>query len=333
MIVRNGPKKPHFPRALIHPLGPLFRHLPLSLRRHLLFMRAFGKWGNFRNPRTFREKAQWRTINDRRACLTFAQDKLAVKEYARQVASEIGEPIRIPETLWVGRDIRELEALAHRLPARWVLKPNHSAGRYALIDDAEQPVDWVKLRTLGDTWIQRDEEELVMGHWAYGQARHLLIAEERIGAGVTAPNDFKVSSFDGTPGYFFWADRSQEEAKYAFFSPDGTPFSWGDPGELRSNAEATAVLPPEALRQRMLRIAAAAAAPFDWMRVDFYVEGGDVWFGELTLYGAGGLYVIDDANNERFGARWKLPDLTAPDPRQHEWRERLQGVPKGTLNR
>ena len=333
MIVRNGPKKPNFPRTLIHPLGPLFRHLPLSLRRHLLFMRAFGKWGNFRNPRTFREKAQWRTINDRRARLSFAQDKLAVKEYARQVASEIGESIRIPETLWVGRDIRELEAIAHRLPARWVLKPNHSAGRYALIDDAEQPVDWVKLRTLGDTWIQRDEEELVMGHWAYGQARHLLIAEERIGAGATAPNDFKVSSFDGTPGYFFWADRSQEVAKYAFFSPDGTPFSWGDPGELRANAEATAVLPPEALRQRMLRIAAAAAAPFDWMRVDFYVEGGDVWFGELTLYGAGGLYVIDDANNERFGARWKLPDLTAPDPRQHEWRERLQGVPKGTLNR
>jgi hypothetical protein len=296
-------------------------------------MREFGKWGNFRRPRTFREKAQWRTINDRRARLSFAQDKLAAKEYLRRVSAEINQPIRIPETLWVGRDIRELEALAHRLPARWVLKPNHSAGRFALIDSAVEPVDWTGLRKLGDAWIQRDEEELVMGHWAYGQARHLLIAEERVGAGAAAPNDFKVSSFGGVPGYYFWADRSQAEAQYAFFTPDGTPFSWGDPGELRSNAAAQAVLPVEALRQRMLKIASAAAAPFDWLRVDFYVEGGEVWFGELTLYGAGGLYVIDAANNARFGALWNLPDLTAPDPREAEWRALLEGTPKGTLQR
>ena len=333
MLVRTGPRKPRLPLALIHPLGPLFRYLPLSLRRHLLFMREFGKWGNFRRPRTFREKAQWRTINDRRARLSFAQDKLAAKEYLRRVSAEINQPIRIPETLWVGRDIRELEALAHTLPARWVLKPNHSAGRFALIDAAVEPVDWIRLRKLGDAWIQRDEEELVMGHWAYGQARHLLIAEERVGAGAAAPNDFKVSSFGGVPGYYFWADRSQAEAQYAFFTPDGTPFSWGDPGELRSNAAAQAVLPVEALRQRMLKIASAAAAPFDWLRVDFYVEGGEVWFGELTLYGAGGLYVIDAANNARFGALWNLPDLTAPDPREAEWRALLEGTPKGTLQR
>lgn len=331
MIVRSGPTTPRFPIALIHPLGPLFRHLPLSLRRHLLFLRAFGKWGNFRHPRTFREKAQWRTINDRRARLTFAQDKLAAKEYLRRVAKEIGEPLRMPETLWVGRDVRELEALAHRLPERWVLKPNHSAGRIALMDAAEGPVDWARLLKLGQAWVQRDEEELVMGHWAYGQARHLLVAEERIGASPAAPNDFKVSLFDGAPGYFFWADRSHAESKYAFFTPEGTPFNWGDPGELRTNAAAAAVLPEESLRQRMLRIASVAAAPFDWIRVDFYVEDGDIWFGELTLYGAGGLYVIDDTNNARFGALWKLPDLNAPDPRETEWRALLESVPKGTL--
>ena len=83
----------------------------------------------------------------------------------------------------------------------------------------------------------------------------------------------------------------------------------------------------------MLKIAAAASAPFDWMRVDFYVHASEVWFGELTLYGAGGLYVIDDENNQRFGALWGLPDLDAPDPREAEWRELLQGVPKGTLQR
>ena len=81
----------------------------------------------------------------------------------------------------------------------------------------------------------------------------------------------------------------------------------------------------------MLRIASSIAAPFDWIRVDFYVDDEMLWFGELTLYGAGGLYVIDQENNERFGALWSLPDLSAPDPREAEWRALLAGTPKGTL--
>ena len=333
MIVSNGPTRPTYPLAIIHPLGPLFRHLPLSLRRHLLFLRAFGRWGNFRSPRTFREKAQWRTINDRRVRLSFAQDKLAAKEYLRRVAEALGEPMRIPETYWVGTNIEQLRELSDRLPARWVLKPNHSAGRYALIDSEAHAIDWEVLRALGREWVKHDEEERVMGHWAYGQARHLLVAEERIGRGDRAPNDVKVSCFDGVPHYFFWADRSEPPARYAFFNPDGTQFSWGDPGELRTNAAAREKIPTDPVRERMLKIAAAASAPFDWMRVDFYVHESEVWFGELTLYGAGGLYVIDDENNQRFGALWKLPNLEAPDPREAEWRELLQGEPNGTLQR
>ena len=260
------------------------------------------------------------------------QDKLAAKEYARTIAATLNEPLRIPETYWVGTDLRELQALASRLPDRWVLKPNHSAGRYRLINAPLSPAEWEELIRTCSHWVERDEEELVMGHWAYGQARHLLIAEERVGTGVEAPNDFKVSAFDGVPGYYFWADRSQAEARYAFFFPDGTPFIWGDPGELSSSAAAIAVLPAEALRMRMLKIASAGAAPFDWIRIDFYAEAGEVWFGELTLYGAGGLYVTEDLNNERFGALWQLPDLNAPDPREREWRALLEGTPKGTLS-
>ena len=331
MIRAEGPKKPRYPLALIHPLGPLFRHLPLSLRRHLLFFRAFGKWGNFRNPRTFREKAQWRTINDRRPRLSFAQDKLAAKEYARTIAATLNEPLRIPETYWVGTDLRELQSLAHKLPSRWVLKPNHSAGRYRLVDAPLSPAQWEELIRTCSAWVERDEEELVMGHWAYGQARHLLIAEERVGDGAHAPNDFKVACFDGRPGYYFWANRETVPPHYSFFTPDGRRLPWAEPTDDEYNDHADETRFPERLRERMLHIASAIAVPFDWIRVDFYVDSETLWFGELTLYGAGGLYAIDRENSERFGALWKLPDLTAPDPREAEWRALLAVTPKGTL--
>jgi hypothetical protein len=331
MILHDGPKQPRYPLALIHPLGPLFRHLPLSLRRHLLFLRAIAAWGNFRNPRTFQEKTQWRIINDRRPLLAFTQDKLAAKEYLNGIAIDIGERISIPETYWVGTDVRELEALSDRLPPRWVLKPNHSAGRSVLVDTTAEPIDWARLRVLGEAWIERDEEEMAMGHWAYGQARHLLIAEERIGTGAGSPSDLKFACLDGVPQYFFWADRSDNRVRYAFFDREGEPFRFGDWRELQAGEALKAVLPPKAMRDTMARIIAVAAVPFDAIRVDFYHQDGVTWFGELTSYPASGLYAIDVANNERFGALWQLPNLSAPDPREAEWRALLTGTPKGTL--
>ncbi len=47
MRLLNGPRVPGYPLRLIHPLGPLFKHLPLALRRHLLYLRAYKRWGNF----------------------------------------------------------------------------------------------------------------------------------------------------------------------------------------------------------------------------------------------------------------------------------------------
>ena len=77
----DGPARPTYPTAFVHPLGPLFRHLPIALRRHLLFFRAHKKWGNFNAPKTWREKMQWRILNDRRTILSVACDKLAQKDF------------------------------------------------------------------------------------------------------------------------------------------------------------------------------------------------------------------------------------------------------------
>ena len=118
---------------------------------------------------------QWRIINDRRPIMSWAADKLSQKAYVRSELERGGlnSVMRLPEVYWVGTDIRELQAIAHRLPARWALKPNHSSGRFKLFDTRVRPIDWDDLVKLGDSWIQRYEEELVFGHWAYGQARHV----------------------------------------------------------------------------------------------------------------------------------------------------------------
>ena len=331
----DGPRYPRYPLALIHPLGPLFRHLPLSLRRHLLYLRTYRRWGNFRNPRLVGEKTQWRIINDRRPILAFCQDKLAAKRYAQRELerAKLVDTVSFPSTLWVGTDVRELRAIAERLPKRWVLKPNHSSGRFRVLDSEAEPIDWDELVAAGDRWMQRDEEDRTFGHWAYSQARHLLIAEERVGSGSESPLSLCVHTNNGVTAHYFWFDRTRTPTLYACFRADGTWFRWRPDSDPTIEDPRDLPILDKHEREQLLDASHAIGAPFDKIRVDYLYDNGTLWFGELTAYQTSGLFPVSDANDRWHGEMWSLPDLTAPDPREAEWRALLEGTPKGTLQR
>ena len=328
---KRGPSLPSFPRSIIHPLGPIFRYLPLSLRRHLLYVNTFRRWGNFRIPVKWTEKMQWRIINDRRHIMSWTADKLAQKAYVR---SELGQRglnsvMRLPEVYWVGTNIRALQSIAHQLPPRWALKPNHSSGRFKLFDTGVRPIDWDELVKLGDEWVQRDEEELVMGHWAYGQARHVLIAEERVGAGSEPEAEVKGWTFSGAVHTFtLFHTLSRRNANY------GRGYERVFTGHERE-LPATATTPfddiPAPLRDQMCAAMEALAAPFDHVRVDCFVDDGVVWFNELSTYPRGGLGQMRPEMERARGDRWELPALSASDPRETEWRALLGPLPRGSL--
>jgi hypothetical protein len=335
MIMRNGPKKPRFPLALIHPLGPLFRRLPLSLRRHLLYLRAHKRWGSFRNPRLWTEKMQWRVINDRRALLAVASDKLASKALVAQIAKTLGLEIRIPATLWVGTDVRELQAIADQLPTRWVLKPNSSSGRVRMIDRAITPVEWNELVQVGTEWMQEDEEAGALGHWGYGQARRLLITEERVGTGDAPPTDLRTQIFSGRAYRFDWSSGyGTPRHRVACYAEDlATRFYSGEAVEIPMSEHTFIDEMTEQQRASIRTFMNTIGRGTDYLRIDGYFEGGQYWFGELTAYTEGGLGIFSRPLDEAAGDIWNLPDPTSPDLREAEWRALLEGTPKGTLQR
>ena len=335
MIMRDGPKRPRYPLALIHPLGPLFRRLPLSLRRHLLYLRAHKRWGNFRNPRLWTEKMQWRVVNDRRALLAVASDKLASKALVAQIAKTLGLEILIPATLWVGTDVRELQAIAHQLPARWVLKPNSSSGRVRMIDSALAPIDWTELIHIGTRWMSGDEESDALGHWGYSHARRLLIAEERVGLGESPPTDLRTQVFSGSAHRFDWSSGyGTPHHRVACYAEDlRTRFFTGQPVELPRGEHTLIDEMTEQQRTSIRTFMSTIGSGTDYLRIDGYFEGGQYWFGELTAYTEAGLGLFSQHLDQAAGDIWQLPDLTAPDPREPEWRALLAGTPKGTLQK
>ena len=65
---------------------------------------------------------------------------------------------------------------------------------------------------------------------------------------------------------------------------------------------------PEQLPQ-MLKISSDLAAPFSHVRVDLYLIGRKIYFGEMTFFHNGGFsYFKPEKYDEIVGSWWMLPD-------------------------
>jgi hypothetical protein len=275
--------------------------LPGSLSRRALFFQRHHTFASVNNPVTFNEKVHWRILKDRREILAWTCDKLAMKDYASKVEGAMDHGLRIPRTLWSGTDVRELEKV--ELPDRWVLKPNHRSG---LVFFGRGAPDVPALRKTVENWL-RPAEGADLHEWAYLKARPLLIAEEMIGGGDSPPGDYKFYVFSGEVATAnVHADRFGDHTE-RWYLPDWTPLDV----TLGENIQLSPVVPtPPGTYEKMTTIAVALAGSYDFIRVDLYSVGEDVFFGELSPYPSSGLERFRPVSFDRqLGEKWKLPVL------------------------
>ncbi|HJT94298.1 MAG TPA: ATP-grasp fold amidoligase family protein [Mycobacterium sp.] len=278
--------------------------LPVPLLRHAFHLTMIHKPGNFRQPRTFNEKVNWRILYDRRDRIVAACDKLRMKEMAR--AAYPGAQLRIPATYWSGTDLRAAPDLTDLPP--WVLKPNHSSG-HALFGPDPQTDVAALLKQTRDWWKRTPLE---LGEWGYGQARPLLLLEECIPTpDGNPPPDYKFFVFDGRVELIQVNRGRFDDQTATFLDADWNrlPVRW------RIRPVADEPRPPEL--EAMLEIASTLGSAWDFIRVDLYAVDGDVWFGEYTPYPGGGLlrYRPPQFDVEQ-GRHWQLPALDQVRPGQ-----------------
>lgn len=275
------------------------RAVPRGLRHHIEFIQKHGRpaYLPWSKPTSFMGKVVWRIHNDRRDLIRPLGDKLAMKD----IAAAAG--VATPETLWSGTDPDELAEASVSFGRPWVLKPNHASQTVRFYDG---PISAEEAQRVAGPWVH---PEMVFGtahgEWAYSQARKLIVAEEALGPeGVDLP-DFRMFTFDGKPVVCgvdsgkFGPSRS-----YSFFRlPD-----W----ELM---DVTGLAPPRDMPAPpelplMLDAASRVGAPYDFVRVDLYARGGQVWLGELTPYPGIGLVRYEPQSfDDWLGSQWKLPEV------------------------
>ncbi len=261
---------------------------------------AMGRTLSLENPVTFNEKLQWLKLHDRRPEYTVMADKLAVRQYITQT---LGEAYLIPLLgVWDDPDDIDFDLL----PDQFVLKCNHNSGLGMCICKDKSKLDIPKVREalrkgLQEDYYQKNRE------WVYKDIPRKIICEKFMTNGGRELDDYKIHNFNGEAKFILVCrDRfSDTGLTEDFFTPQWEHM----PIKRPKLANASQPIPkPEQLEQ-MLEFSKILSKDIPFVRTDFYVIEGKIYFGEITFFPASGMAEFEPPVwDAKFGSWLELPE-------------------------
>ncbi len=276
------------PEIRLSPTGRVLRAVVDALvylthpRLVVTFRHYLGYWPRPALPLRYHEKYLWRKIFDHDPRQAELADKLAAKAYVRRHWPDI----RVPALYWEGDDPEKIPE--EILAGDCAIKANHGSGMNVLVRNGA--IDRAELRARARRWLRR---RFGRRHheWAYGRIPPRLFAEQLlVDDGVPASPSYKANVAGGECIYVyaFYTPAPGVEME-AVFDRNGR----ARPVLMDSGETGIAIEPPAQLDE-MIRTAERMATGFDFLRVDLYAIGGEIWFSEFTFYGAAGYAWVDD---------------------------------------
>lgn len=229
------------------------------------------------NPRTFQEKLIWLQFYGKSNWLKpKCSDKLGLHEYALEM---VGKDICVPV-------IREYESLADilldELPNEFILKTNHGSGQFVICKD-KKGFDLEGAKKKLASWLS-------MPYGVKSCEPHYLYIKRRCYAETLLKNrncdpvdNYKLFCFNGKPKLIqMECDLRTPNERFHFYDMDLklTDICRTDHPSKPHLAKFD-VLPTRL--DLMKSYAEKLAAPFKFVRVDFYEVNGEVYLGEMTF--------------------------------------------------
>lgn len=277
----------------------LVKKMPWSYQDRIYYFHTFRKLPNIRQPKLFNEKILYRKIiMGDYARYGHLSDKLLVRDY---IAREIGEDYLIP---LLHETDDPITLLSLKSLKNTVIKPNHASGMVEMI--LQEP-DCIQKQLLVDRcndWLKRDfSHEAREIHYRYIKPR--ILVEQYIGDGKFGAVDYKFHMFNKKDGNFEYVlqviyNRNGNEPLSMNFYVNNLQETFHkirDTG-LDISGELPAL-------EKALNMSKVLSRDFDYVRVDWYIHEGSIYFGELTFTpGAGMVTGLDGGLNQMMGDMW-----------------------------
>lgn len=273
-----------------------FNFLPDEPYLKLRYYSQMRKKLDLETPKTFNEKLQWLKLHDRNPLYTELVDKYEVRKH---IEAAIGGEYLIPLLGGPWNSFDEIDF--DSLPEQFVLKCTHDSGGLVIcrdkanLDKASARVKIEKCLKRNYYWPVREQP--------YKNVPPRIIAEAYMeDSGREFLTDYKLFCFHGEPKMVLTIQGGhldESQAVRRMYDENWNLIPVG----IRGKAPVTEAEPKPEQLERMLALARKLSAGKKHLRVDFYVVGGHIYFGELTFYHMSGLeQFVPESYDALFGS-------------------------------
>lgn len=242
-----------------------------------IWKRIYGYDLDLDNPITFNEKMQWLKLYESTPIKTQLADKLLAKEW---VQDKIGEEYII-KTIKVYDSSDEIDF--NELPNQFVLKCNHGSG-YNIIVKNKDSINENEVKQQLNQWMNETYGQ-EYGEYHYKNIKPKIFAEEYMSdLDASTLIDYKFWCFNGVVKYVeVIANRHTDKQSDIIYDTN-----WNKICSATYLDSKEVVLKKPYSIDEMIGMAANLSDGFCYVRVDFYLIGNKIYFGEMTFTPAGG---------------------------------------------
>lgn len=256
------------------------------------YKNSTGKTLDLDEPKAFSQKLQWLKFNDSTKEKALLSDKY---EAAKIIAAKYEGRIKVVKQLGVWTDANDIDFA--ELPNQFALKCNHGSAMNIIVKDKSKLNIKKTIKKLNG-WLRLNYATMngmFENHYSFIEPK--IIAEEFIQEMDGNLHDYKFHCFNGQPKFCqLIGDRIPNSHHYylAFYTPDWkkTDITYNNHAVYQKDFEK-----PQKLDQ-MLQLAKEMSAPFSYVRVDFYLLNGNIYFGELTFTPDSGIFNFNDSKTD-----------------------------------
>ncbi len=254
-----------------------------TLNTKVLYYRRFHKRLDLCNPQTSNEKVLWLKLNTyyKNPLIRQCADKYLVRDYV----NKCGCPEILNDLYGVYDNVEDVKL--DELPSKFVLKSSYFSGYNVLVFDKKK-LDFSSLQKEMRYW-QRSTDHLLGSEMQYSMP-HKILCEHFIESKTEGtPEDYKIYCCNGEPTFVMVCLGREKgtHPKFYYFDQAGILQREMSKDGLQAPADFTFEKP--AGWNAMFDYARKLTKPFPFVRCDFYLSEGKVFFGELTFTPAQGL--------------------------------------------
>jgi len=266
--------------------------VPDAMYLKILYRLSMGETCNLKNPVKYNEKLQWLKLHDRKPEYARMVDKYEVRGY---IAETIGEEYLIP-CYGVFDSFEEIDF--SKLPEQFVLKCTHDSGSVEICKDKANFVfESAKDRltsAMGKNYYNTYRE------WPYKNVKPRIIAEKfMVDEAVDDLRDYKVMCFNGEAKLIeVHENRFARERGYTqtFYDREWNKLDIAQKGFAPTDEKRNKPVKLE----EMLLLSERLAKDMYHVRIDWYLIGEKLYFGEITFYDGSGFTKFENAKYDIF---------------------------------